>query len=1016
MICLLATNGLKAQNQFTTLLEVDSCANWIRASFNQPIDQTQTNFILLYQHRGATIQTADNANFGALVNLNGTGRFEVNRIGVVNGDTLFLLDRIQHAYLTQNAATMVVLQTDLNGLPVTQDLTAPTYNGTIGGILFLPSSDELEIDANLNAAGAGYPGGATSIRNSQCGAFTNANDYFYPESDWRGTYKGQSLTFPSALNGREMGRGRNLSGGGGGNDHNAGGGGGGNDGAGGQGAQNEEPGFFNCSGNFPGLGGANLRSVPNYNQRIFLGGGGGAGHGNNNNPTAGGNGGGIVFLYANKVTFQAALINASGTDAAEVDGDGGGGGGAGGSLVILADSLAGDATLNVEGGRGADVENSGQNRCFGPGGGGGGGRLLFPLAWAADSSFDLRNSGGQGGTSLNSTACPNNSNQGVSGEPGTMAPLELERPVTIQLANGQPDFYDSGQLICSGQPFLFISPNAVDCLAGAYFLRTGPGEEGLVLLQEFDSSGVPPYQITPTDQDSLVIVFRQYLTGNTVAIESTSVFDVTTGPTASFTSEVVENSFMVTGLVIDNVDAFSWDFGDGSSSDILQPSHVYTAPGTYTACFSFSNACGADQLCTQVVIAAPASFIDISTAAVTYCAGDTIFLLNNSQNVSNLNWTLTPANGTFFPSSASENPFVIISAAGNYTIGLTATSNLGEELNATTAVEINALPAYVLTRATDNFTVTFTSNGGNSDQLTWEILGEEFTNQPTVTYTFPGPGTYQANFSATNACGTLIDSVTVTLFSSVNAVVTTPISTGCAPLTATIFNESSGDFTSVEWRVRRLIGMDSLDFTGAEVLGSSNDTLRLRFDTAGFYEVQLLISGPGGIDSVVQNFSISLPPIAMFTVAESGGLIQLTNLSTNASAYFWNFGDGNTSTQFEPIHQYLTPGTYNINLNATNAACGRASSQTIIVNQIVTVTDPFDAQISVAPNPGNGRFIFDSPAATYEVFDLQGRHLLLPTHKTAGQVELDLFNQPAGVYVLIISANKQRYVRRLIKE
>src|SRR5690606_27220007 len=38
------------------------------------------------------------------------------------------------------------------------------------------------------------------------------------------------------------------------------------------------------------------------------------------------------------------------------------------------------------------------------------------------------------------------------------------------------------------------------------------------------------------------------------------------------------------------------------------------------------------------------------------------------------------------------------------------------------------------------------------------------------------------------------------------------------------------------------------------------------------------------------------------------------NDSENGNNYFWDFGDGETSTQFEPTHFYTTPGTYNVML------------------------------------------------------------------------------------------------------
>lgn len=42
--------------------------------------------------------------------------------------------------------------------------------------------------------------------------------------------------------------------------------------------------------------------------------------------------------------------------------------------------------------------------------------------------------------------------------------------------------------------------------------------------------------------------------------------------------------------------------------------------------------------------------------------------------------------------------------------------------------------------------------------------------------------------------------------------------------------------------------------------------------------------------------------------------VDFQNDSQNGNTYFWNFGDGNTSTQFEPTHFYQNPGTYTVML------------------------------------------------------------------------------------------------------
>lgn len=73
-----------------------------------------------------------------------------------------------------------------------------------------------------------------------------------------------------------------------------------------------------------------------------------------------------------------------------------------------------------------------------------------------------------------------------------------------------------------------------------------------------------------------------------------------------------------------------------------------------------------------------------------------------------------------------------------------------------------------------------------------------------------------------------------------------------------------------------------------------------------------------------------------YTAVPSGSTVTFTDGSTSSvsvASWFWDFGDGNTSTQQNPIHSYASVGTYTVCLTATNN-CGFTDSTC----QSVTVT------------------------------------------------------------------------------
>lgn len=81
----------------------------------------------------------------------------------------------------------------------------------------------------------------------------------------------------------------------------------------------------------------------------------------------------------------------------------------------------------------------------------------------------------------------------------------------------------------------------------------------------------------------------------------------------------------------------------------------------------------------------------------------------------------------------------------------------------------------------------------------------------------------------------------------------------------------------------------------------------------------------------------SLPPAANGTITIcQGQTVFFQNQSTNATSYVWEFGNGNTSTQFEPSETYPTPGSYTVSLIARNECY---CADTTFLNVVVTPAD-----------------------------------------------------------------------------
>lgn len=89
-------------------------------------------------------------------------------------------------------------------------------------------------------------------------------------------------------------------------------------------------------------------------------------------------------------------------------------------------------------------------------------------------------------------------------------------------------------------------------------------------------------------------------------------------------------------------------------------------------------------------------------------------------------------------------------------------------------------------------------------------------------------------------------------------------------------------------------------------------------------------------NNAVFKFSFDLPLTIADFQAPSVCLntpVQFTNNSQLATDYLWDFGDGDTSTAFEPTHTYTSPGTYLVTLIASHpTSCNLADSISLNIN------------------------------------------------------------------------------------
>jgi PKD repeat protein/subtilisin family serine protease len=168
----------------------------------------------------------------------------------------------------------------------------------------------------------------------------------------------------------------------------------------------------------------------------------------------------------------------------------------------------------------------------------------------------------------------------------------------------------------------------------------------------------------------------------------------------------------------------------------------------------------------------------------------------------------------------------------------------------------------------------------------------------------------------------------------------------------------------------------------------------------------------------ISNHQLSIPDSAT---------VSFTDLSTNAQSWFWDFGDGTTSTQQNPVHTYTQPGVFVVSLSAVGPdGCANATTDTLEVTEEVISTNVsgifLSSIINIYPNPSSGVFHVIIPRERrlfleMGIYDMKGSRIdtNIDFKNSSENITLDLSSYPKGIYYLHIATENDLFVNKLIK-
>ncbi|MBK9760463.1 MAG: PKD domain-containing protein [Flavobacteriales bacterium] len=233
-------------------------------------------------------------------------------------------------------------------------------------------------------------------------------------------------------------------------------------------------------------------------------------------------------------------------------------------------------------------------------------------------------------------------------------------------------------------------------------------------------------------------------------------------------------------------------------------------------------------------------------------------------------------------------------------------------------------------------TIQFENNSQNSTSYHWDF-GVPGTNTDTSaeaepSFTFPEAGTYNVTLIANP--GWICADTNVSSFS-----LSPPVTVSFVSPPITCFDEQPitlsavGSFTnaaSVVWD----LGTGSAADVDQHVTHPS-------FPTNGTHSVHVTATENGCTDDFTGDVIIYPRPVPLFSADTAGCIPLLTQFTNSSSAWTamsnsWDFGDGGSSTDVQPIHTYTTEGFHTVSLTiSTDSGC--IASETLVLQNLVQV-------------------------------------------------------------------------------
>ena len=496
------------------------------------------------------------------------------------------------------------------------------------------------------------------------------------------------------------------------------------------------------------------------------------------------------------------------------------------------------------------------------------------------------------------------------------------------------DFYAVDSMICKNTEAIFNSVASNGYIA-TYTWDFGDGTTGSgdTVSHVYTQSGLYDVTLITTDINGCIDTLTKV---KYIRVDGpTAGFGLVNPGNCSMSAVVFADSSTTDGL--HPITTWTWNYGDGITETLTGGpfQHVYSAPGVYSLSLSVTDSEGCVDSITktnELIISQPlANFRAADTIA---CPGVGIAFSNLSTG-NGLIYTWNFGDGTISNLDSLTHSYA---NDGLYTVSLRVVDQYG---CTNTIVKTDYI---LITTPLANFTmsdsagtcpplvINFTNTSTNYTSLLWDFGDGSTSQTANPSHFYSTPGTFIASLTVYGPTGcTSVKTKTIFVRGPEGTFTYGPL-TGCDSLKVT-FTASTRNRHSFVW-----------DFNDGNTLATTDSIVSHTYRIHGVYVPKMILIDLGGCvvpitgpDTIRVNGAMASVSFSAQPVCNSGFVQFKNNTETNdgIAAYVWEFGDGTTSNESEPLHFYSAPGLYHPKLTVTTlSGCLNALVSTMPVRVV----------------------------------------------------------------------------------